>query len=84
LGVLLPNASKTVLVSKRFWKHLGVLLLSLICIFSVKAVQNSENSQLPNASKYIIISENIFLVSGTLSYFINLLCHITQKRDFEG
>jgi len=26
-----------------FWKHLEVLLFSLICLFSVKTVQNSEN-----------------------------------------
>ena len=37
-----------------FWNHLEameVLLFSLICLFIVKTVQNSENSQLPNASK---------------------------------
>jgi|AntAceMinimDraft_12_1070368.scaffolds.fasta_scaffold97649_1 hypothetical protein len=49
-------------------------LFSLICLFSVKTVQNSENSQYPNASKCFQIaktvqhSENSFLVSGTLSY----------------
>jgi hypothetical protein len=56
-----------------FWKHLEVLLFSLICLFSVKTVQNSENSQYPNASKCFQIaktvqnSENSKLVSGTLS-----------------
>jgi hypothetical protein len=57
---------------------LEVLLFSLICLFSVKTVQNSENSQYPNASKRFQIaktvqnSENSKLVSGTLSQ----LCYI--------
>jgi len=56
-----------------YWKHLEVLLFSLICLFSVKTVQNSENSQYPNACKCFQIaktvrnSENSKLVSGTLS-----------------
>jgi len=51
----------------------SILLFSLVCLFSVKTVQNSENSQYPNASKCFQIaktvqnSENSFLVSGTLS-----------------
>jgi len=56
---------------------LEVLLFSLICLFSVKTVQNSsENSQYPNASKCFQIANktvqnsenNSKLVSGTLSY----------------
>jgi len=48
-------------------------VFSLICLFSVRTVQNSENSQYLNASKCFQIaktvqnSENSFLVSGTLS-----------------
>ena len=59
-----------------FWKHLEVLLFSLICLLSVKTVQNSENSQYPNASKCFQIaktvqnSENSKLVSGTLPYHL--------------
>ena len=70
-----PNASKNIY----FWNLLEVLLFSLICLFSVKTVQNSENSQYPNASKQrkqsvskcfqmLPNSENSFLVSGILSY----------------
>jgi hypothetical protein len=34
-----------------FWKHSEAWLFSLICLSSVKTVQNSENSHLPKASK---------------------------------
>ena len=78
-----PNASK----NNYFWNHLEVLLFSLICLFSVKTVQNSENSQYPNASKCFQIaktvqnSENSFLVSGTLSYKFQVLAANVPPLD---
>jgi len=59
-----PKASK----NNYFWTHLEVLLFSLICLFSVKTVQNSENSQYPNASKR-------FQIAKTVSWS-PALCHI--------
>ena len=39
-----------------FWRS---SLFSLICLFSVKTVQNSENSQYPNASKCFQIAKRV-------------------------
>jgi len=52
------------------WKHLEVLLFSLICVFSVKTVQNSENSQLPNA----FIQRKQCKIAKTVSWS-PALCH---------
>jgi hypothetical protein len=61
---------------KPFWKHLEVLLFSLICLFSVKTVQNSKTSQLPNASK-------CYLTAKTVSWS-PALCHIKHKTKQEN
>jgi hypothetical protein len=69
-----------------FWKHLEALLFSLIFLFSVKAVQDSENSQLSNASKCFQLAKIVqigaigFLVSGTMSRTRKILVgHKTPK-----
>ena len=70
--------------SKRFWKHLEVLLFSLICIFSVKTVQNSGKLSASKCFQMLPNSENSAKYRKQL-LGLPALCHTsTTRRKAEG
>jgi hypothetical protein len=55
-------------LSSLFWKNLEAYLFSLLCLFSVNTVQNSENSELPDASKCFQTAKTVQMSYKTVSW----------------